>query len=129
MSELVRLLLAHQDAPTRTGIRLALEDDGFEICDEALDAGAAVEIAVRDEPQVCLIDETLPGGAILAVDAMYRRLPATKLVVLTDSESPKSLLAAVRAGASGYLRTDLDPTRLAATLRGCSTVRRRSRGA
>ncbi|MBW3609579.1 MAG: response regulator transcription factor [Actinobacteria bacterium] len=118
MTELVRVLLAHHDAPTRTGIRLELEDGGFEICGEAAEAGAAVAIAEREEPQVCLVDENLPGGAILAVDAIYRRLPATKLVVLTDSEDPKSLLAAIRAGASGYVRTDLDPTRLAATLRG-----------
>lgn len=118
MTELVRVLLAHHDAPTRTGIRLALEDGGFEICGEAAEVGAAVAIAEREEPQVCLVDENLPGGAILVVDATYRRLPATKLVVLTDSEDPKSLLAAIRAGASGYVRTDLDPTRLAATLRG-----------
>lgn len=118
MSERIRVLLALQDAPTRAGIRFALEADALEICGEAVDANAAVALAMRDEPELCLIDEALPGGAILAIDAIYRRLPTTKLLVLTDCEDPKSLLSAVRAGASGYVRTDLDPTRLTFTLRG-----------
>lgn len=60
---------------------------------------------------------------------MYRRLPDTKLVMLTESEEPDSLFAAIRAGASGYVRTDLDPDRLAATIRGVLAARPRSRGA
>ncbi len=118
MSDRITVLLALQDAPTRAGIGFALEAGGLEVCGEALDANAAVALAVREEPALCLIDEGLPGGAILAVDAIYRRLPTTKLLVLTDSENPKTLLSAVRAGASGYVRTDLDPTRLTFTLRG-----------
>ncbi|CAA9478601.1 MAG: hypothetical protein AVDCRST_MAG67-713 [uncultured Solirubrobacteraceae bacterium] len=118
MTEDVRVLLAHQDAPTSAGIGMILEADGFEICGEAVAATPAVEIAVRSEPDICLIEENLPGGALIAVDAIYRRMPATKLVLLTDSDDPNSLLAAVRAGASGYVRTDLDPARLTFTLRG-----------
>ncbi len=67
---------------------------------------------------MCLIDENLRGGAIVVVDAIYRQLPGTKLLMLTDRDEPKSLLAAIRAGASGYVRTDLDPARLTATIRG-----------
>ncbi len=102
MSDVSRVLLAEPDAPTRAGIRLALEADGFEICSEPLDASAAIDDALRDRPDVCLIDENLRGGAIVAVDAIYRRLPDTKLVMLTDRDEPKSLLAGIRAGASGY---------------------------
>ncbi len=118
MSDILRVLLAEPDAPTRAGIRLALEADGFVTCADPLDANEAVEIALREQPDVCLIDEDLRGGAITAVDAIYRRVPETKLVILTDTEEPKSLFEAVRAGASGYVRKDLDPSRLPATLRG-----------
>ena len=118
MSDATRVLLAEPDAPTRAGIGLALEADAFEICAEPQDASAAIENALRDRPDVCLIDEDLRGGAIAAVDAICRRLPNTKLVMLTDREEPRSLLAAIRAGAVGYVRTDLDPSRLAATIRG-----------
>lgn len=118
MSDVNRVLLAETDAPTRAGIRLALEADAFEICAEPLDASAAIENAVRERPDVCLIDEDLRGGAIVAVDAICRRLPDTKLVMLTDREEPESLSAAIRVGAVGFVRTDLDPSRLAATIRG-----------
>lgn len=114
----VRVLLAEPDAPTRAGIRFALESAGMEICGEPLDAKGAAECAVRERPQACLIDEGLRGGAITAVDAIYRRLPDTKLIMLTEAEEPRSLLASIRAGAVGYVRKDLDPTRLPATIHG-----------
>jgi DNA-binding NarL/FixJ family response regulator len=114
----VRVLLAEPDAPTRMGMRLALEADGFAVCCEPMDARSAISDAGRELPDVCLIDERLSGGALFAVDAIYRAVPETKLLVLTDSEEPRGLLASIRAGASGYLRKDLDPTRLPATIRG-----------
>jgi DNA-binding NarL/FixJ family response regulator len=118
MTDDVCVLLAEPDAPTRAGIRMALEGAGLSICGEPLDARSATEIAIREQPDVCLIDESLRGGALVAVDAIYRRLPDTKLIMLTESEEPKSLLPSIRAGAVGYVRKDLDPTRLPDTIRG-----------
>lgn len=118
MNERVRVLVAEADGPTRAGIRLALEDAGMEICGEPLDVRSAVETAIRARPDVCLVDEALRGGSLVAVDAIYRRLDATKIILLTEAEEPKSLLPSVRAGAVGYVRKDLDPTRLPATVRG-----------
>lgn len=114
----LRVLLAEPDAPTRVGIRLALEADGIEVCGEPLDAATAVALASAERPDVCLIDEGLRGGAILAVDGIFRRVPDCKLLILTDADEPKSLFAAIRAGISGYVRKDLDPARMPATIRG-----------
>lgn len=118
MSDVLRVLLAEPDAPTRAGIRIALEAEPFVVCGEPLGAGDAVEMAVRERPDVSLVAEVLPGGALVAIDAIYHRVPECKLVMLTESEEPPSLLAAIRAGASGFVRKDLDPTRLPATLSG-----------
>lgn len=118
MSGGVRVLLAEPDAPTRVGIRLALEAAGLAICCEPLDARSAVEQAARERPEVGLIADGLRGGAIAAVDGIYRRLPDTKLIVLSEAEDPKALMTAIRAGAVGYVRRDLDPTRLPDTVRG-----------
>lgn len=118
MSGAVRVLLAEPDAPTRAGIRLALEAAGLEICGEPLDARSATRCAIEERPDACLIDEGLHGGAVMAVDAIYRRLPETKLIMLTEAEEPRSLLQSIRAGAVGYVRKDLDPTRLPATIHG-----------
>jgi DNA-binding NarL/FixJ family response regulator len=100
------------------GIRLALEAENFEVCGQPQDARSAIADAMRARPAVCLIDARLPGGALVAVDAIYRGRPQTKLLVLTGSDEPRGLLAALRAGASGYLRKDIDPARLPATIRG-----------
>ena len=118
MSAPLRVLLAEPDEPTRVGIRIALQAAGIEVCGEPLDAASAVALAAGERPDVCLVDEGLRGGAILAVDAIFRRLPECKLLILTDTDEPKSLFAAIRAGTSGYLRKDLDPSRLPATIRG-----------
>ena len=118
MTDRVSVLLAEPDAPTRAGIRLALEDAGMEVCGEPEDARSAIECAVRERPDVCLIDEGLRGNALVAVDAIYKRLPDTKLIMLTEAEEPRSLLASIRAGAAGYVRKDLDPARLPATIHG-----------
>ena len=113
-----RVLVAEPDAAVRVGIRMALEADGLEICAEPLDAGSAVEAATSERPSVCLIDDALPGGALVAVDAIFRACPDVKHILLTEIEEPNSLLAAVRAGAVGFLRKDLDPGRFPATVRG-----------
>jgi DNA-binding NarL/FixJ family response regulator len=114
----IRVLVAEPDAPTCVGIRLALEADGLEVCAEPLSAMAAIDLTLAQRPDICLLAENLPGGAIVAVDAIHRRSPDTKIVLLTDSEEPRSLLAAIRAGSSGYLRKDQDPARMPATIRG-----------
>jgi DNA-binding NarL/FixJ family response regulator len=114
----VKVLLAEADEPTRVGIRLALEDAGLVVCAEPADAGSAVRAAVAQQPAICLIDELLPGGSMVAVHGIFTRLPTVKIVMLTDSEEPATLMPSVRLGASGYVRKDLDPTRLPATVRG-----------
>ena len=118
LSVAFRTLIADPDAPTRTGLKLALEADGFEVCGETVDVPTTVDVAVRERPDACLIDENLHGGALNAVDAIYRQVPSTRLVILTRDEEPKALLAAVRAGACGYVRTDTGSSRLSATVHG-----------
>lgn len=118
MTAATRLLLAECDPVTRAGIRFALEGEGFEVVSEPVDAATATSEAVRTQPAVCLIDERLTGGAVRAVGDIYAAVAGTKLLILTESEVPTDLVTAVRAGTSGYLRKDLDPTRFAATIRG-----------
>jgi DNA-binding NarL/FixJ family response regulator len=118
VSRPVRALVAEPDAATCVGIRMALEADGIEVCTEPVSAMGAIDLAVVQRPDICLLAETLPGGAIVAVDAIYRRVPETKIVLLTDEDEPRSLLSAIRAGASGFVRKDRDPARLPATVRG-----------
>jgi DNA-binding NarL/FixJ family response regulator len=118
MSERIRVLLADDHGATRGGVRLALNGHDFEVCAEASDADGAVEAARREAPDICLLDIYMPGGGIRAAEEIHRELPDTAIVMLTVSADAGDLFDALRAGASGYLLKDADPTRLPYALRG-----------
>lgn len=111
------VLVADDHAPTRAGVRLALEDDGFVLCGEAADAASAVQAARAQSPDVCLLDVNMPGGGIAAARAIAELRPAPAIVMLTVSRADDDLFSALRAGASGYLLKDIPSARLAQALR------------
>lgn len=112
------MLIADDHALTRVGVRRALERGGCEICAEAEDGPSAVEAAVRERPDVCLLDIQMPGSGIRAADEISKRVPESAIVMLTVSRSDSDLFDALRAGASGYLLKDTAPERLPLALRG-----------
>ena len=99
--EPVRVLVADDHPPTRAGVRTALQRDSFVVCAEVGDARGAIDAALRERPDVCLLDIHMPGSGIRAAEQITRQLPET-----------------LRAGACGYLLKDIDPTRLPLALRG-----------
>ena len=115
---MIRVLVADDHVPTRAGVRLALEGDGFEVCAEAGGADEAVDAALRERPVVCLLDISMPGSGIAAADRISQALPETAIVMLTVSRDDADLFDALRAGASGYLLKDIERGQLAAALRG-----------
>lgn len=98
-------------------MRLALEQDGFLICAEEATAEGAVAAALRDPPDLCLLDADMPGGGIGAVEAIRSRLPGTHVVIVSESEDEENLFAALEAGASGLLPKSIDSARLGPALR------------
>ena len=109
----VRVLIADDHAPTREDVRFALEEDAeFEVCAEAADAPGAVAAALRERPDVCLLDVHMPGRGVAAAWEIHSRLPRTRVVMLTVSREDADLFAALRAGALGYLLKDMDPRSL-----------------
>jgi DNA-binding NarL/FixJ family response regulator len=111
-----RVLIAESQLPTRQGIRLLLERNGFEVCAEAADAKAALRASLRQRPALCVIDARLRGGGIGAAARICSRVPETEVVVLTDTADQNELLEVVQAGASGYLQKNLGPEALARAL-------------
>jgi two-component system, NarL family, nitrate/nitrite response regulator NarL len=118
VSQPLTVLIADDHAPTRAGVRGALEEGGFRVVAEANSADAAVESAIRERPDVCVLDINMPGSGIAAAARITEGLPGTAVVMLTVSREDADLFAALRAGALGYLLKDMDPGRLAAALRG-----------
>jgi DNA-binding NarL/FixJ family response regulator len=113
-----RVLVADDHPPTRAGVRRVLEQDGFAICAEEADAAGAVEAALRERPDICLLDVRMPrGGGVAAAAEIARRLPETRIVMLTVSRDDDDLFDALRAGASGYLLKDIERAKLPDALR------------
>jgi DNA-binding NarL/FixJ family response regulator len=121
-----RVLLAEADTPTRMGLRVALAGGGFDIVGEARDAATAVACVRRHRPDAALVATDLPGDGLLAVRAIAATV---RVVALTPDENGDELLAAVLAGASGYVGKDISQARLprvvAAVLAGESALPRR----
>lgn len=113
----IRVLIADGDTPTRDELRRAIKkDDGFEICAEAADAAGAVSAALRRRPDVCVLDVRLPGGGVAVTWEIGGRLPQAKVIMLTESAEDGELIAALRAGAEGYLLKTADFANLPAAL-------------
>jgi DNA-binding NarL/FixJ family response regulator len=113
----IRVLVADDNPPAREGVRLALERDGIVVCAEASDAASAVEAAIREHPDICLLETTIPGGGIAATEQIAREVPSTTVVMFAASSADDDLFDALRAGADGYLLKDINPLRLGVTLR------------
>ncbi len=112
------VVIADDHPPIRLGVRMALMRSGFRVLAEAADGDGAVEAVLRERPDLCLLDVRMPGGGIEAAARLAKLAPATAVVMLTVSASAEDLLAALRAGARGYLPKDMSPDRLPAALHG-----------
>jgi DNA-binding NarL/FixJ family response regulator len=100
------------------GVRLALTRGGFEVLAEAADGEAAVEAVLRLSPDVCLLDISMPVDGIEAATRIAEARISTKVVMLTVSDRTEDVIAALRAGAVGFLPKDTHPDRLPSALCG-----------
>jgi DNA-binding NarL/FixJ family response regulator len=91
---------------------MALEEGGFHVVAEAVDARGAVEAVMEHRPDLCLLDIYMPGKGIAAAAELAQAVPGMPVVMLTVSDTDEDLFEALRAGACGYLLKDTDPQRL-----------------
>lgn len=112
-----RVLVADADPATRAGVNAALVRGGFEVCAEAESAQSALDAARREQPDACLVDADLAGGGIAAARDLDDAAPGTVIVMLGTTADDEHVLAAIRAGARGFLPKDMDPDRLVPALR------------
>ena len=114
----IRVVMADDHARMRSRVRAALEAGGCVVVGEGASAEEAVALAMTHRPDVSLLDIHMPGNGITAAREITRSLPGTAVVMLTASAEDADLFDALRAGASGYLLKDTDPTLLVDELRG-----------
>lgn len=116
--ETLRVVIADDHQFFRDGLRGILRDEGIEVVGEAADGDEAVALTCRLTPDVVMLDLNMPGRSGLeALDELARLAPDVQSVVLTVSVDDADVLAALSAGACGYLLKDMRPDRLVASVR------------
>ncbi len=115
----VRVVVADDHPLYRKGVVEALDDEaGIEVVGEASSAAEAVTKSAALRPDVVLLDIAMPGGTgIEAVGEIIARHPTCRVVMLTVSEQEDDVLAALRAGAHGYLLKGVSAEELANAVR------------
>ena len=112
--ELIRVLIADDHAVVREGIRSVLgTDSGFEIVGEAVNGTGAVTLSRRLEPDVVVLDLSMPElSGFEAAEQIRRAVPKTRILVLSIHDHEEYVTRSVAAGAHGYLRKDSSPVEL-----------------
>jgi DNA-binding NarL/FixJ family response regulator len=116
---MIRLLLVDDHAIVREGLRTLLgEVEGLELVGEAADGPGAITTAAALRPDVILLDLMLPGlNGIEVTRRILAQQPACRILVLTTFADDQNVLAAMQAGAAGYLLKDVLQSELVRAIR------------
>jgi DNA-binding NarL/FixJ family response regulator len=117
----MRILIVDDHALVRDGVASLVSAWGHDIVGLAGTEDEAVELAMRVEPDVVLMDVRMPGGSGLAATARIKAArPGIAIVILTVSEEEDDLFEAIKAGAQGYLLKNLEAAQLRSMLEAVS---------
>ena len=119
MSGLIRLIVVDDHPLFRDGVVRSLDESGCcTIVGQAGSAEEAVRLAAQHRPDVVLLDLSMPGGGHAAALRIGEIAPETRIVVLTASEDDDDILAALKAGAKGYVLKGVGSMALADIVKG-----------
>ncbi len=118
----IRLLLVDDHWVVRQGLRMFLEyDAAFQVVGEAEDGAEAVQLAKSLRPNVVLMDLLMPKmDGVAATAAIRRDLPDVQVIALTSVLEDEKVVAAVKAGAVGYLLKDTQGEELKEAIRAAA---------
>lgn len=115
----IRILVVDDHPVVRDGVAATLSAvDDFEVVGQAADGPEAVQLAAALDPDVVVMDLRMPGGnGVDAVREMQRRRLRAAVLVLTTFDTDSDTVAAIEAGATGYLLKDAPSATLVAGVR------------
>jgi two-component system, NarL family, nitrate/nitrite response regulator NarL len=101
----------------REGVARTLTELGFDIVAEGGSGNDAIAIVQRHQPDILLMDISMPGGGLNAIDHILAERPDQNIVMLTVSEASDDIRRALQDGAKGYVLKGIGSTSLAEILR------------
>jgi two-component system, NarL family, nitrate/nitrite response regulator NarL len=114
-----RVLIVDDHPLTRDALAGLLTQHEFNVVGEAADGEESIEVARELQPDLVLLDLSMPGiGGLGALPLLREVAPAAEVVMLTASVDEGNLLASIRAGAAGYLLKTEPPERIVEFLHG-----------
>lgn len=123
MSNKIRVVLVDDHRIVRKGIHSFLKTfDDIAVVGEASSGEEALQHLAEWQPDVVVTDMLMPGGidGIETIRRMRALLPQAKIVALTSYADDARVIAALRAGAIGYVRKEADPDILLASIRAAA---------
>ena len=118
MPEMIRVLVVDDHALFRRGVvELLREQADFHVVGEAGLTSQALELSQRLHPRVVLMDVHLPDDPGYKVVPALKQIPTLQVLMLTVSDRDEDLMAALSAGADGYLLKNAEPEELCRAIR------------
>ncbi|MFF3173689.1 response regulator [Streptomyces sp. NPDC057900] len=124
-ARVITLIVVDDHPVVRDGLRgMFASAPEFEVLGEAADGVEGVEMAVRLDPDVVLMDLRMPGGGgVAAITELTRRGARSRVLVLTTYDTDSDTLPAIEAGATGYLLKDAPREELFTAVRAAADGR------
>ena len=98
------ILIADDHEIVRAGVRNLIESGGYSCCGEASDGREAVKMAEKLQPDVAILDVTMPElNGIEAAKQVLKLCPTTKVLVFTVHDAEQVVMEIFRSGAHGYV--------------------------
>jgi DNA-binding NarL/FixJ family response regulator len=99
-----RVLLADDHALIRQGLKALLEKQGIQVVTEASDGQEAVRLAEKAQPEIAILDITMPLlNGVDAARELMKSTPRIKVILLTQHDEDQYVTEALRAGVKGYV--------------------------
>ena len=116
---MISVLIADDQAMVRAGLRLILEaEDDIVVVAEAENGKEGVRLALREKPDVVLMDVRMPVmDGLEATKLIVDEMEGTRVIVLTTFDLDDYVYGSLRAGASGFLLKDADGDQLVDAIR------------
>jgi DNA-binding NarL/FixJ family response regulator len=114
-----RVLIAAADPLVRRALETVLSAPDFELIGETASAADALATVRAQTPHVALVDVILEDGdGLETAEQIVREVPDTRVIVLSASDDDNKAIRALRAGARGYLRKDIELDALPRAING-----------